>query len=140
MLLTLLKRLLRGNRGDSQPAADVQFPESVPVSLRESRSESRQSVGERLKNAAKLHRDGDLDGARVLYEEVLKAQPDNADAHHLLGLLDLYCGNYRSAEASIRRAIELDSGNAFFSNISAWCWNIKAISRRPSRAARACSL
>ena len=48
----------------------------------------------------------------MLYEGVLKAQPENVDAHHLLGLLDLYCGNYQSAEASIRRAIELDPGNA----------------------------
>lgn len=102
MLVTLFKSFLRGIRGDSQAATDVQI------------LESRQSVGERLKNAAKLHGDGDLAGARVLYEEVLKAQPENVDAHHLLGLLDLYCGNHQSAEASIRRAIELDPRNASF--------------------------
>ena len=100
MLLTLFKSFLRGNRGDPQTAADVRL------------HEFQRPLGARLKNAAKLHRDGDLAGARVLYEEVLKAQPENVDAHHLLGLLDLYCGNYQSAEASMRRAIEVYGGNA----------------------------
>ncbi len=102
MLLTLFKSFLRGNRGNSQAATDVQFVES------------RRSVGERLKTAAKLHGDGDLAGARVLYEEVLKAQPENADAHHLLGLLELYCGDDQAAETSIRHALRLEPDNAVF--------------------------
>ena len=101
MLMRLFKSFFRGNRGASPAALDSR-----------STIEPRESVSGRLVTALKLHRDGNTAEARVLFAEVLEDEPDNADAHHLLGLLDLYGGNYPSAGASIRRAMELDPTRA----------------------------
>jgi tetratricopeptide (TPR) repeat protein len=63
-------------------------------------------------SAVRLHGAGDVAGARTLYRNVLERDPRNVDAHHMLGLLELHCGNREVAEASIRRAISLEPGYA----------------------------
>lgn len=59
---------------------------------------------------------GDLDGARVLYEESIAAIPDYADAHNNLANLLLYMDKVDESIASYNKAIELkqDSNDYYF--------------------------
>ena len=67
-----------------------------------------------LENALKLHRAGDLDAAEAAYRALLTAQPEDADALHLLGVLLHKRGNSVDAEESIRSALMLDPECAQF--------------------------
>lgn len=62
--------------------------------------------------ALALHRRGDLDRAAAAYEEILDANPDDAVAHHLLGLAAHQSGDAARAERHLRRAIALDDTQA----------------------------
>jgi predicted O-linked N-acetylglucosamine transferase (SPINDLY family) len=53
-----------------------------------------------------------LDAARVLYQQALKAQPRNPRGWHLLGLIALQTGAPLRALESIRTALDLDPSNA----------------------------
>ncbi|HXD83614.1 MAG TPA: tetratricopeptide repeat protein [Rudaea sp.] len=67
-----------------------------------------------LQEALKLHRAGDLDAAEAAYRALLAAEPENADALHLLGVLLHKRGNSTDAEESIRSALMLDPECAQF--------------------------
>lgn len=67
-------------------------------------------------------RAGDLDGARQSAESLLEADPDNAEAHHLLGIVHAQRGRFDSAEKHLLRAIgarpgipdaHIDLGNVY---------------------------
>jgi len=60
-----------------------------------------------LNQALQSHQNGELSVARRGYESVLKQQPDNLDALHLLGVLENQSGNADAAIALIGRAIEI---------------------------------
>jgi tetratricopeptide (TPR) repeat protein len=60
-----------------------------------------------IDRAIALHRGGNLDAAARLYEAVLAADPDQADALHSLGVLHHQRGQSDHAIASIERAIRL---------------------------------
>ena len=45
--------------------------------------------------------------AEILYKKILKKQPDNFDALHLMGVLYSQLGKHDLAVDSIRRAIEI---------------------------------
>lgn len=57
------------------------------------------------------HQDGVLDIASEKYRQVLKIDPDNADALHLQGLLHLQQGETTEAIALIRRSLAVDREN-----------------------------
>jgi len=61
-----------------------------------------------LTDAARLHDAGDFTSARAGYLAVIAAQPANARAMYLLGLLEQAAGNRDDSMASLRRAIEVD--------------------------------
>ncbi len=63
----------------------------------------------RLEAALAHHRAGRLDEAEQLYEEVLRGEPQNADAWQFTGLIALSRGDVASAETKIRRAIAVTS-------------------------------
>ena len=65
-----------------------------------------------LQQAVALHQRGDLAQAEALYAEVLRREPDNFDALHLLGVLARQGGAPESAIELIGRAIALDAGKA----------------------------
>ena len=65
-----------------------------------------------LQRARTLHSAGRLPEAEALYQELLRREPDNPEATHLLGVLALQCGQAEGAVALISRALELDSRNA----------------------------
>lgn len=62
-------------------------------------------TGGLLDDAVAAHRAGDLPRARSLYEEVLRAEPGQADALHLLGLVAQQSGDLSRARALIEASI-----------------------------------
>lgn len=69
-----------------------------------------------LKEAVALHQRGDLAAAEAAYERILRAQPDQADALHFLGVLMHQRGRDDEALALIRRAAEILPGHAVIHN------------------------
>ncbi len=61
-----------------------------------------------LTSALQLHQSGNLPQAEQLYNQILQADPNNADAHHLLGVLAFQSGRPDHAVVSIRRAVGLN--------------------------------
>jgi predicted TPR repeat methyltransferase len=59
-----------------------------------------------LKQAADLHRKGNLAAAERLYSQILKIRPDQFDARHLLGILQHQQGRYMEALSSISAALK----------------------------------
>jgi tetratricopeptide (TPR) repeat protein len=68
---------------------------------------------------AKQHNEsGNLQQAEMILRQILANQPQNADAHHLLGLVAYNAGKADIAVKYIAEAIKLASGNAlFYANI-----------------------
>jgi tetratricopeptide (TPR) repeat protein/glycosyltransferase involved in cell wall biosynthesis len=58
-----------------------------------------------LSEALSLHQKGDLSNARTLYMSILDKEPDNHEALHLLGVLNLQSGDPLAAETLIAKAI-----------------------------------
>ena len=54
-------------------------------------------ITETLERARALHRNGRINEARDAYIRVLKAEPENADALHLLGVTALQGGRHAEA-------------------------------------------
>jgi tetratricopeptide (TPR) repeat protein len=61
-----------------------------------------------LRKAMQKHRDGDVESAKVHYEQILVQSPNDADALNLLGVLSLQCGNLLKASDFIQRAIDIE--------------------------------
>lgn len=80
---------------------------------------------ELLNRGISSHNSGDVAAAQVCYRKVLMLDPNQADAHHLLGVTEYQKGNNVAAIRVIKRAISLkpnvaiyyqNMGNAFFSS------------------------
>ncbi|MBL26414.1 MAG: hypothetical protein CMM50_02520, partial [Rhodospirillaceae bacterium] len=67
-----------------------------------------------LHTALAHHQAGRFDQAEALYRALLAAQPDHADALHLLGVLRLQQDDPAEAAALIARAIERNAGVAYY--------------------------
>lgn len=67
-----------------------------------------------LQQALILHRQGRLEEAASLYRKMLAENPRNADALHLLGVIELQKRSLPAALRFIDRAIEIDPDNAAF--------------------------
>lgn len=67
-----------------------------------------------LAAAVQHHQTGAFAQAETLYRELLAADPANADALHLLGVLSSQTGRSQAAVELIRRAIAVDSGIPVF--------------------------
>jgi len=83
-----------------------------------------------------LHRRGDLAGAERLYRQVLAADPRQADAWHLLGLLAHAVGNGPAAVELISRAIQLDGGQPSYHIHLAEAYRMTGDLRQAEAAAR----
>ena len=67
-----------------------------------------------------LHRAGQGPAAERLYRQALDLDPDNAEAHHLIGVLRFQEGNPEEAVAAFERALVVDAGNArYLANLGA---------------------
>jgi predicted O-linked N-acetylglucosamine transferase (SPINDLY family) len=67
-----------------------------------------------LKQAVALHQAGRLTDARTVYLQVLEFQPGNADALHLLGVIESQTGDHVRALDLINRAIAIRSRDPAF--------------------------
>ncbi len=67
-----------------------------------------------LHQAIALHQAGDLDAAESLYRDILAREPEQADALHLLGLVQYAKGDAAGGAALIRRAIASAPANAVY--------------------------
>ena len=78
------------------------------------------SIAESLVQAVTCHRAGQLQQAERIYRQVLEADPRNADAWHLLGVIGSQVNNHELAIEYIGRAIELNpNSTAFHANLGA---------------------
>ena len=73
-----------------------------------------QTPPELLQVAIEAHQRGDLDRAQPLYQSILRRDPKNATALHLLGVIATQRGNYAGALKLIGEAIAIAPGNAVF--------------------------
>ena len=76
------------------------------------------NVREALQVALKLHQSRQLDQAERIYREILAADPNFADAWHLLGLIELQTGRHDAAQQKIERAISLRPWFVFYNNLA----------------------
>ncbi|MGO9110814.1 MAG: tetratricopeptide repeat protein [Thermoguttaceae bacterium] len=78
------------------------------------------SISESLAQAVAYHRAGQFQQAEHIYRQVLQADPRNADAWHLLGVIGSQFNQHEVAIEYIRRAIELNpNSTAFHANLGA---------------------
>ena len=71
-------------------------------------------IWQTIAQALKLHQEGAYDRAEALYRQVLAADPRNADANHLLGVLAHHTGNNELAVQLIQRALMFQPATALF--------------------------
>src|SRR3954464_1989181 len=64
------------------------------------------------------HRAGRLTEAAALYGQVLTAEPRNADALHLLGVVDCQSGRAQRGAELIRQAIAVDPQREYYGNLA----------------------
>jgi tetratricopeptide (TPR) repeat protein len=65
-----------------------------------------------LQSASEHYQSGQLEEAEKICSEILKNQPDNYEATHLLGLISYKSGALEAALRYMRKAIKLDPDNA----------------------------
>ncbi|MDA0241394.1 MAG: tetratricopeptide repeat protein [Proteobacteria bacterium] len=69
-------------------------------------------IDDKLDRGLALHRGGKIAEAEDIYRAALDDEPDNARAHHLLGLIALQTGNPENALTLFQRSISLDPGQS----------------------------
>ncbi len=69
-----------------------------------------------IDRALELHQAGRLAEAEVLYRQILRTQPQHADALHLLGVIAHQRGEHEAAVTQIAQAIHIDRGVAAYHN------------------------
>src|SRR5262245_53190063 len=69
-----------------------------------------------LQQAMTLHQNGQWVQAQTLYQEILKTQPEHADALHLSGVIALQTHDYQTALRLIDRAIQIRLDATFYYN------------------------
>ncbi len=74
------------------------------------------AVGQLFETAVALHREGQLQRAEVLYRDVLRQQPDHADALNMLGVIGCQTGNVQAGMGLIRRALAIEPRNPDYQN------------------------
>ena len=70
------------------------------------------TLNAKLQQAVALHRQGRLTHAQALYEKILKQQPENFNALHLLGVVAAQTNDPARALTLISKAIQIDPRNA----------------------------
>jgi len=73
-------------------------------------------TAERLRDAIEHHKAGNLAAAEAIYRDVLAADPRNADALHMLGVLASQRGDQQQALSLLGRAIRINPAAPFYHN------------------------
>ncbi len=112
-------------KGECPPSSRGQSPFSGEPQPREPSAET-------LAKALRLHQAGDFSNADRLYRQILREEPDNASALHLLGLVAHQTGRHEVAAEHIGRAVRLRPDDAeIISNLG----TVRAAQGRPNDAA-----
>ncbi len=74
------------------------------------------NIGKKLNQAVQHHQSGQLDKARVIYEQMLEIDPNHSDALHLLGLIAHQAGDKDAAHDMIAKAIRICPGYSIYHN------------------------
>jgi predicted O-linked N-acetylglucosamine transferase (SPINDLY family) len=74
------------------------------------------TISEALAIAIQHHQAGRLQAAEQIYRQILQAEPDHADALHLLGVIAHQVGKHEVAIECIGRAVGLNGNVAIFHN------------------------
>lgn len=78
------------------------------------------SVAQKRHIALEFLRRGELEQAERLYRQILRVDPNHADAHHLLGVIAHQRGRHETAVECIEHAIQIDGSLAsYHSNLGA---------------------
>jgi predicted O-linked N-acetylglucosamine transferase (SPINDLY family) len=91
------------------------------------------TISEALAIAIQHHQAGRLQAAEQIYRQILQADPNQADAIHLLGVMAHQAGQHAIAVQYIERAIGLNDGTAAFHNNLGEAY--RALGRIPEAAA-----
>lgn len=76
------------------------------------------SLDDKLQAAIEHHQSGRLQEAEKLYKEIIRADPEHADAIHLLGVIAHQGGHQQIAVDLISEAIDIDASNPlYYSNL-----------------------
>lgn len=67
-----------------------------------------------LQQAIGQHQAGQLQQAAELYQQILAAEPEHADANHLLGLIAHQCGNHEVAMQLVSKAATINPSNHIY--------------------------
>jgi predicted O-linked N-acetylglucosamine transferase (SPINDLY family) len=67
-----------------------------------------------LQHAIRIHQAGQFPQARELYRAILAGDPQNAGAHHFLGMLEHQTGNLQTALDHLQSAVHLDPNQGFY--------------------------
>jgi protein O-GlcNAc transferase len=79
-------------------------------------------ISDELESAVRLHRAGDLEKARGIYQRILAHDQQIPDALHLLGVIASQEGRFEEARNLIHRAMRLDPDQAtYYSNLGNAC-------------------
>lgn len=81
---------------------------SAPMTMNWGAAAAPPTVAELFAQAQGLHKQGQLQAARPLYEQLLQADPQHAHALHYLGLLHVQQGQLDSGIDLIQRSLQLD--------------------------------
>ncbi len=84
-----------------------------------------------IQQALRLHQAGRLDTAEAIYRELLRYDPANADALHLLGVIAQQQSRGAEAEILVRKAIRINDTDPYYHN------NLGEILRQQGRFAEA---
>ncbi len=81
-----------------------------------------------LAEAMACHRAGQLPRAEQLYRQVLQAEPNHAEAWHLLGMVAYQVGQHEAALECLRHAISLNPQvPAFYSDLGLVCQSLREL-------------
>ena len=112
--MTLFDKLRTiGSPFKSKPTAEP-TPHGAPANTAPSAPAPAQAKDPRFDQAVALHQSGQLAQAQALYEEVLRAKPDHADAWHFLGLIGIQSNDPQRAVVRIGKAIAINPTNAVY--------------------------
>ncbi len=109
--MTLFDKL----RAIGSPFTSKPKAESAPQHQQPAPQEKAPSAeAQRFDQAVALHQSGELAQAQAIYEEVLRAQPEYADAWHFLGLIGTQSNDPQRAVDLIGKAIAINPNHPFY--------------------------
>ena len=112
--MTLFDKLRAiGSPFKSKPTAEP-TPHGAPANTAPSAPAPAQAKDPRFDQAVALHQSGQLAQAQTLYEDIVRAKPDHADAWHFLGLIGIQSNDPQRAVVRIGKAIAINPTNAVY--------------------------